>query len=85
MVHKQGAAIFLSFLLSGIHQKDKDCSPAKVARLVRRKLNEAASFLFPKKLELKVENSLPNYGFINGGWADLRDHQLCLQMALSLK
>lgn len=63
----------------GVHHRSKNCSSQKMAQQARNVIGSARSYLFPKSLQVKrgVQRNLkPPKG--NGGWGDVRDHQLCM-------
>ncbi|XP_064484262.1 alpha-1,6-mannosyl-glycoprotein 2-beta-N-acetylglucosaminyltransferase-like [Ornithodoros turicata] len=63
----------------GVHHKGKDCSSQRMVEQARRVISSAHSYLFPSKLVVKAGSQRtvkPPKG--NGGWGDIRDHQLCL-------
>lgn len=66
----------------GVHHKKKECQTTAVVKKVHDILNEAANYLYPKKLILMNENKkrrrkLPKG---NGGWGDKRDRELCIKI-----
>jgi len=68
----------------GVHQKNKDCDHSVVVTRVQSILKTVKTYLYPSNLvvmsahprKLKMKKG-------NGGWADKRDHQLCLNMTRS--
>nr|XP_032293725.1 alpha-1,6-mannosyl-glycoprotein 2-beta-N-acetylglucosaminyltransferase isoform X3 [Drosophila virilis] len=75
----------------GLHQKSKECEARKLIAKINQVLHLAFQFghLYPPLLRitesiLKVKKKKLNNIQINGGWSDLRDHQLCLSMTLPL-
>jgi len=77
---------FFAINFSGVHHKKKTCDPGLVVQRVKDVLVRAKGFLYPKNLhvskvaERKRRLKYPNG---NGGWGDIRDHNLCLSMAKS--
>ncbi|UYV72028.1 MGAT2 [Cordylochernes scorpioides] len=68
----------------GIHHKGKDCSSSAIIQRVFQTLEAAESHLFPSTLTLR--QSFPRHFRLpkgNGGWGDIRDHQLCLRHLVS--
>lgn len=67
----------------GVHHRTKNCSNQKMAQQARNVIGSARSYLFPRNLQVKrsVQGNLraPKG---NGGWGDVRDHQLCLNNSL---
>jgi len=67
----------------GLHIKNKNCSPNDIVAEVESILRARQKELFPKDMlvakftprKLKVK--------MNGGWGDVRDHQLCSQYSLN--
>lgn len=47
---------------------------------VQKELAKAERYLYPKRLSLIFTNDKHTLGKSNGGWADKRDHLLCLNM-----
>ncbi|XP_012945137.1 alpha-1,6-mannosyl-glycoprotein 2-beta-N-acetylglucosaminyltransferase [Aplysia californica] len=62
----------------GMHKKSKNCDPKAKVRQVETKLAENHKHLYPNMVSvagdsrLKLRDPKPN-----GGWGDLRDHNLC--------
>ncbi|KAK7572144.1 hypothetical protein V9T40_014616 [Parthenolecanium corni] len=65
----------------GVHHKNS-CKSTAALRRVQKLLAPAKGHLFPKQLTLThtVSKKLVKKTKGNGGWADVRDHSLCLQM-----
>ncbi|KAL1435095.1 hypothetical protein MTO96_001638 [Rhipicephalus appendiculatus] len=64
----------------GVHHRSKNCSSQKMVQQARNVIGSARSYLFPKSIQVKhgmQRNLKPPKG--NGGWGDVRDHQLCLR------
>jgi N-acetylglucosaminyltransferase II (MGAT2) len=77
------------FTHSGMHHKG-DCDSNKVIKDVEKNLEFAtkAKKLYPKRLKVtRVYDEEDRYDKLNpnGGWADIRDHLLCLNMTLGLR
>lgn len=66
----------------GVHHKKDNCESISVISKVQKVLVNAARHLYPTHLTLTFTSGTkkhkPRKG--NGGWGDLRDHQLCLNM-----
>lgn len=63
----------------GVHHKGKNCTNQRMVEQARHVISSARSYLFPSKLFVKAgprRSFKPPKG--NGGWGDVRDHQLCL-------
>lgn len=64
----------------GMHKKSKNCDPDAAVKQVETKLAENHQHLYPNMVSLagdsrfKLRDPKPN-----GGWGDIRDHELCLQ------
>lgn len=71
---------FLS-LCSGVHHKNS-CKNMSTLRKVQTILREATSYLFPQKLFLTrtTNKRIMKKAKSNGGWGDIRDHNLCLRI-----
>lgn len=69
------------YVFSGVHHKNS-CKSTAALRRVQKLLAPAKGHLFPKQLTLThtVSKKLVKKTKGNGGWADVRDHSLCLQM-----
>lgn len=69
---------------SGLHAKGKDCNPAERVQYIETLLGNNRQYLFPPAL---VVNGYPNVPRrtpkANGGWGDIRDHQLCISFLSS--
>jgi len=69
------------FLLvsSGVHHKKKTCDPATAAAAIDRMVTQYQSLLFPETFSVEILNAKKlRLKKGNGGWGDIRDHQLCL-------
>lgn len=67
----------------GVHHKKANCESTAVISKVQKVLANAKSYLYPKHLTLTFttiakKNKLRKG---NGGWGDIRDHQLCMNMS----
>ncbi|CAD7084104.1 unnamed protein product [Hermetia illucens] len=73
----------------GVHHKKKNCESNQVISKVQQVLRIAKSSgqLFPRSLTLTVASLIKKMKLRkgNGGWGDKRDHNLCLNMTLSVK
>ncbi|EEB09878.1 alpha-1,6-mannosyl-glycoprotein beta-1,2-N-acetylglucosaminyltransferase, putative [Pediculus humanus corporis] len=68
----------------GFHHKKKDCEATTFLNQIQTTLKTSKKYLYPKKL--KVHSLIlrrDNVKNGNGGWTDLRDHQLCLNISSS--
>lgn len=79
-------SFFLYF--SGLHQQKENCNPDRAISIVRNFLRNTSSKLFTKKLRatnLKLIWPTERKGPLkpNGGWSDIRDHNLCLSYTAS--
>lgn len=71
--------ITLFNFFSGVHHKTKLCDPTTAARTIDKNVERYKAFLYPDNLvveDLKAKKLKLKKG--NGGWGDLRDHELCL-------
>ncbi|XP_017131688.1 alpha-1,6-mannosyl-glycoprotein 2-beta-N-acetylglucosaminyltransferase isoform X1 [Drosophila elegans] len=70
----------------GVHHKNKNCESNQVISKVQHVLRIARNShqLFPRSLTLTVPSLMKKSKLRkgNGGWGDLRDHELCLNMTL---
>jgi alpha-1,6-mannosyl-glycoprotein beta-1,2-N-acetylglucosaminyltransferase len=78
--------VFLLLISSGIHHKRTCASESDIARWTETDgfYRTNRKHLFPNRtlsvhLKYEVKRLLKQ---TNGGWSDLRDHQLCLSFAL---
>ncbi|XP_031625273.1 alpha-1,6-mannosyl-glycoprotein 2-beta-N-acetylglucosaminyltransferase-like [Contarinia nasturtii] len=63
----------------GLHHETQNCKADHIVAQVRSVLAENTYEFYPKKLRLAVGvGTGPNYFEPNGGWGDVRDHNLCL-------
>jgi len=64
----------------GVHHKGKNCDPQEKVSQIEELLHRNKDFLFPDRLTLnsagRPTNRAPKP---NGGWGDLRDHQMCIR------
>lgn len=71
-----------NFICSGLHQQKENCNPNHVISNVRNCLKNMSSQFYVEKL--KATNWKPIWPSesrtlkLNGGWSDIRDHNLCL-------
>lgn len=68
----------------GVHHKKANCESTAVISKVQKVLANAKSHLYPRHLTLTFttvtkKNKLRKG---NGGWGDIRDHQLCMNISL---
>lgn len=77
----------MSFNFSGVHHRKRNCESNQVISKVQQVLKIAtrSGQLFPKSLTLTVASILKKTKSRkgNGGWGDLRDQRLCLNMTFS--
>jgi len=67
------------YTYSGVHHKKQQCDPRAAANLIDNGIQKYQTLLFPDRLryeprtgkKIKLKKG-------NGGWGDVRDHQLCL-------
>lgn len=62
--------------------RNKDCKPNTLISNIRRLLEtaEKSNDFFPKSLKISSKNVKDILlGKSNGGWGDVRDHNLCLK------
>ncbi|CAG2162569.1 unnamed protein product [Oppiella nova] len=63
----------------GLHHKTKRCNNKEIIQTIRDTFESSKNYLFPKRMAL---HKRPQKAFRmpkpNGGWADPRDHELCL-------
>lgn len=75
------------FLSSGVHHKKKNCESNQVISKVQQVLRIATNShqLYPKSLTLTVASVMKKSKLRkgNGGWSDVRDHNLCLNVTWS--
>lgn len=77
--------MFLVFF-SGLHRQHENCNSDEVISKVQNVLKVAKEShqIFPKSLKLKFEwTRNPTPLNPNGGWSDIRDHNLCLTYTTS--
>lgn len=62
----------------GVHHKKANCYKNTIVNKVIHLLSASKSYLFPRKLT-KINTIKRNFKMpkVNGGWSDIRDHQLC--------
>lgn len=66
--------------------KSEDCNPDKVISTIQHLLKNAkdANEFYPKSLTVSVHKKDDTLlGRVNGGWSDIRDHNLCLNFTQS--
>ncbi|CAG2057897.1 unnamed protein product [Timema podura] len=66
----------------GVHHKKANCESTAVISKVQQVLKYANKHLYPSYLTLTVTNTNKKQKLRkgNGGWGDIRDHQLCVNM-----
>lgn len=70
---------FIICLHSGVHHKKNNCESTAVIAKVQNVLKAARNHLFPTQLTLTIAGTAKKTKLRkgNGGWGDVRDHQLC--------
>ncbi|XP_077258102.1 alpha-1,6-mannosyl-glycoprotein 2-beta-N-acetylglucosaminyltransferase isoform X5 [Temnothorax americanus] len=68
----------------GVHHKKNNCESTAVIAKVQNVLNAARNHLFPSQLTLTIAGTAKKTKLRkgNGGWGDVRDHQLCWNMTI---
>ncbi|XP_032672720.1 alpha-1,6-mannosyl-glycoprotein 2-beta-N-acetylglucosaminyltransferase isoform X1 [Odontomachus brunneus] len=68
----------------GVHHKKNNCESTAVIAKVQNVLKAARSHLFPTQLTLTIAGTAKKTKLRkgNGGWGDVRDHQLCWNMTV---
>lgn len=67
---------------SGFHQNSENCDSEKIIQQIFNVLKIANHF--PKTLNFKIDWKIERDELLpNGGWSDIRDHNLCLSFANS--
>lgn len=68
----------------GVHHKKTNCESTAVISKVQKVILAASRHLYPSHLTLTVTNTLKKTKLRkgNGGWGDIRDHKLCLNMTI---
>ncbi|KAK3919406.1 Alpha-1,6-mannosyl-glycoprotein 2-beta-N-acetylglucosaminyltransferase [Frankliniella fusca] len=68
----------------GVHHKKTNCESTAVISKVQKVILAASRHLYPSHLTLTVTNTLKKTKLRkgNGGWGDVRDHKLCLNMTI---
>lgn len=70
-------------MCSGFHVHHKDCNPEELITKIENELKVASNLkqTFPGDLKIVQRDPFyPRYLKGYGGWNDVRDHQLCLNM-----
>ncbi|OXU25938.1 hypothetical protein TSAR_003496 [Trichomalopsis sarcophagae] len=69
----------------GVHHKKTNCESTTVIAKVQNVLKSARSNLYPSQLTLMVASVSKKTKLRkgNGGWGDVRDHELCLNVTLA--
>jgi alpha-1,6-mannosyl-glycoprotein beta-1,2-N-acetylglucosaminyltransferase len=73
-----------------MHHNSVNCDSNKVIKDVEKNLDYAsrAKKLYPKRLKVtRAYDEEDRYDKLNsnGGWSDIRDHLLCLNMTINLR
>ncbi|XP_014482116.1 PREDICTED: alpha-1,6-mannosyl-glycoprotein 2-beta-N-acetylglucosaminyltransferase isoform X2 [Dinoponera quadriceps] len=68
----------------GVHHKKNNCESTAVIAKVQNVLKAARNHLFPSQLTLTIAGTAKKTKLRkgNGGWGDVRDHQLCWNMTV---
>ncbi|XP_020293474.1 alpha-1,6-mannosyl-glycoprotein 2-beta-N-acetylglucosaminyltransferase isoform X1 [Pseudomyrmex gracilis] len=68
----------------GVHHKKDNCESTAVIAKVQNVLKSARNHLFPSQLTLTIAGTAKKTKLRkgNGGWGDVRDHQLCWNMTV---
>lgn len=73
---------------SGLHHEKKSCESDHVVAEVRNVLSAANKYnqTYPESLNLASSLGMDPDPFLpNGGWGDIRDHQLCLNFTAPIE
>lgn len=68
----------------GVHHKKNNCESTAVIAKVQNVLKAARNHLFPSQLTLTIAGTAKKTKLRkgNGGWGDIRDHQLCWNISV---
>jgi len=70
----------------GVHHKKANCNSKAVSEKVKKKIESAKTYFFPKKISVaKSALKKAKLKKANGGWGDTRDHQLCTNFTISTR
>jgi alpha-1,6-mannosyl-glycoprotein beta-1,2-N-acetylglucosaminyltransferase len=62
-----------------VHHKKDNCDPASAAQAIDKGVQQYKTLLFPNDIAVEVRHGKKmRLKKGNGGWGDIRDHQLCL-------
>ena len=65
-----------------MHKKGKNCNTQDKVKQLETLLTQNKRFLYPERLTiLGYPRSLARMPKPNGGWGDIRDHELCLSFS----
>ncbi|CAB0017080.1 unnamed protein product, partial [Nesidiocoris tenuis] len=82
--YRRNDSAFFFVRRSGVHHKKANCESTAVISKVQKVLANAAKHLYPSHLTITyttiTKKSKVRKG--NGGWGDVRDHQLCMNMTM---
>ncbi|XP_066905556.1 alpha-1,6-mannosyl-glycoprotein 2-beta-N-acetylglucosaminyltransferase [Halyomorpha halys] len=84
MVMKSSRVLHIGYC--GVHKK-ANCESTALISKVQKVLAKAKRNLYPKQLTLNFIN-VENKDMVrkgNGGWGDIRDHELCMNMSFSTR
>ena len=72
------------YFCSGVHHNFTNCEPSKIISQIEQGIRLAMDTgnLFPKSLSVSMSSIVKEQVLVrgNGGWGDIRDHTLCLNM-----
>ncbi|XP_041374168.1 alpha-1,6-mannosyl-glycoprotein 2-beta-N-acetylglucosaminyltransferase-like [Gigantopelta aegis] len=75
-----GSRVFHIGICKGFHQ-NSNCKTADVVNNVQGILSRNRNYLFPEHVYIHQSFALRTYPAVhNGGWADIRDHEMCLRI-----
>lgn len=81
--------LILIVYFSGVHHKKKNCESNQVLTKVQKILSitKNAGQLYPKSLSVVMASATKKQKLRkgNGGWGDIRDHQLCQNMTMPVR
>ncbi|RWS12652.1 alpha-1:6-mannosyl-glycoprotein 2-beta-N-acetylglucosaminyltransferase-like protein [Dinothrombium tinctorium] len=64
----------------GVHHRGKDCMENKLVHQVKHIIERSSKYFYPSRLSIqKPMKRIYKMSKANGGWADKRDHSLCLR------
>ena len=71
----------------GLHHNTQNCDVEETLRKVKSVIENSSKVLYPQHLVIEIAQPWihGNAGQPNGGWGDIRDHELCERFARSTK